>query len=86
MHIPSFSMSNANAKPRRPLWRRPSAQRPPARQAHFNAVIDAHGDMALTAALDGKPHNLRMNKDKHVLDVALNDGLDLPWLFCDGVC
>jgi|GEM_PF-4865118 ring-1,2-phenylacetyl-CoA epoxidase subunit PaaE len=45
-------------------------------QAHFNAVIDAHGERALTVVLGGKPHNLCMNKDKHVLDVALNDGLD----------
>jgi ring-1,2-phenylacetyl-CoA epoxidase subunit PaaE len=86
MHIPSLGTSDANAKPTRPLWRRSSAQRMLACQAHFNAVIDVHGDMALTVALDGKPHNLRMNKGERVLDVALSDWLDLPWSCCDGVC
>jgi hypothetical protein len=62
MHIPSLGTFDANAKPTRPLWRRSSAQKPLACQAHFTAVIDAHGDMALTAALDGKLHNLRMRQ------------------------
>jgi ring-1,2-phenylacetyl-CoA epoxidase subunit PaaE len=57
-----------------------------ARQAHFNAVIDADGEVALTVMLNGKPHSLRINKGERVLDVALNDGLDLPWSCCDGVC
>jgi ring-1,2-phenylacetyl-CoA epoxidase subunit PaaE len=86
MHIPSLGTSDENAKPTRPVWRRSSAQKPLACQAHFNAVIDADGEVALTAMFDGKPHNLRMNKDEHVLDVALNAGLDLPWSCCDGVC
>ena len=46
----------------------------------------AEGEVALTVVLDGKPHNLRMNKDEHVLDVALSAGLDLPWSCRGGVC
>ncbi len=42
--------------------------------------------MALTVVLDGIPHQLRMNKDERVLDVALNAGLDLPWSCRGGVC
>ncbi|MEX1167092.1 MAG: 2Fe-2S iron-sulfur cluster-binding protein [Hydrogenophaga sp.] len=46
----------------------------------------AQGEVALTVVLDGKPHSLRMNKDEHVLDVALAAGLDLPWSCRGGVC
>lgn len=44
------------------------------------------GEVALTVVLDGKPHALRMRKDEHVLDAALNAGLDLPWSCKGGVC
>jgi ring-1,2-phenylacetyl-CoA epoxidase subunit PaaE len=44
------------------------------------------GDVALTVVLDGKPHELRMNREERVLDVALNAGLDLPWSCRGGVC
>ena len=36
--------------------------------------------------LDGKPHELRMEPDQHVLDVALAAGLDLPYSCRGGVC
>ena len=49
-------------------------------------AIREDGEVALTVVLDGKPHSLRMNKDEHVLDVALNAGLDLPWSCRGGVC
>ncbi len=49
-------------------------------------AVRTDGEVALTVVLDGKPHSLRMNKDEHVLDVALNAGLDLPWSCRGGVC
>lgn len=49
-------------------------------------ALPTEGEVALTVVLDGKPHNLRMGKDEHVLDVALNAGLDLPWSCRGGVC
>lgn len=44
------------------------------------------GVIALTVVLDGKAHELRMNPDQHVLDVALAAGLDLPYSCRGGVC
>jgi ring-1,2-phenylacetyl-CoA epoxidase subunit PaaE len=44
------------------------------------------GKIALTVVLDGKPHELHMEPDQHVLDVALAAGLDLPWSCRGGVC
>jgi ring-1,2-phenylacetyl-CoA epoxidase subunit PaaE len=49
-------------------------------------AIRSDGEVALTLVLDGKPHQLWMNKDERVLDVALNAGLDLPWSCKGGVC
>ena len=49
-------------------------------------AVRTDGDVALTVVLDGKPHELRMNRDERVLDVALNAGLDLPWSCRGGVC
>ncbi|MDZ4175425.1 MAG: 2Fe-2S iron-sulfur cluster-binding protein [Hydrogenophaga sp.] len=49
-------------------------------------AVRTDGEVALTVVLDGKPHQLRMGKDEHVLDVALNAGLDLPWSCRGGVC
>ena len=36
--------------------------------------------------LDGKPHELNIGPDDHVLDVALAAGLDLPYSCKAGVC
>jgi len=36
--------------------------------------------------LDGKSHEMQMNADEHVLDVALACGLDLPYSCRGGVC
>ena len=40
----------------------------------------------LTVILDGKRHELTMAAHEHVLDVALEAGLDLPWSCKAGVC
>ena len=42
--------------------------------------------IALTVVLDGKSHELRMQADEHILDAALNAGLDLPYSCKGGVC
>lgn len=40
----------------------------------------------LTLVLDGKQHDLALGRDEHVLDAALNAGLDLPYSCKAGVC
>ena len=62
----------------------PADQRQAAVLGH--PAVPTEGEVALTVVLDGKPHQLRMGKDEHVLDVALNAGLDLPWSCRGGVC
>jgi ring-1,2-phenylacetyl-CoA epoxidase subunit PaaE len=42
--------------------------------------------IALTVVLDGKSHDIRMQADEHILDAALNAGLDLPYSCKGGVC
>ncbi len=43
-------------------------------------------EVALTVLLDGKEHELSMGRDEHLLDVALEAGLDLPYSCKAGVC
>ncbi|WP_137917354.1 2Fe-2S iron-sulfur cluster-binding protein [Hydrogenophaga sp. 2FB] len=62
----------------------PAAQRQAVVLGH--PAVRVEGEVALTVVLDGKPHELRMNRDERVLDVALNAGLDLPWSCRGGVC
>jgi len=62
----------------------PATQRRAAVLGH--PAVPTEGEVALTVMLDGKPHELRMNRDERVLDVALNAGLDLPWSCRGGVC
>lgn len=50
------------------------------------APRERDGEVELTVMLDGRPHVLRMGRDEHVLDVALDAGLDLPWSCRGGVC
>ncbi len=57
------------------------APRPVARQA-----TSSLSGIALTVVLDGKSHELRMQADEHILDAALNAGLDLPYSCKGGVC
>ena len=40
----------------------------------------------LTVVLDGKHHDIALGADEHVLDAALNAGLDLPFSCKGGVC
>lgn len=53
----------------------------PARTAATN---DA--DHTLDVVMDGKTHHLAMSANDHVLDVALDAGLDLPYSCKGGVC
>ncbi len=47
---------------------------------------NAPKDISLAIVLDGKQHELRIGPDEHVLDAALNAGLDLPFSCKAGVC
>ena len=65
----------------------------PAQAAKIQADTDAAPtraaaakDIALTIVLDGKEHELQIGADEHVLDAALNAGLDLPFSCKAGVC
>ncbi|NJD24494.1 MAG: phenylacetate-CoA oxygenase/reductase subunit PaaK [Betaproteobacteria bacterium] len=65
----------------------------PAQAAKIQADTDAaptrsaaSKDVALTVILDGKAHELQVGADEHVLDAALNAGLDLPFSCKAGVC
>ncbi|WP_372656923.1 1,2-phenylacetyl-CoA epoxidase subunit PaaE [Hydrogenophaga sp.] len=60
------------------------AQRLAATESHKVSALK--GSVALTVVLDGKPHELRMNREDRVLDVALAAGLDLPYSCRGGVC
>jgi ring-1,2-phenylacetyl-CoA epoxidase subunit PaaE len=51
----------------------------PSRASTLNGI-------ALTVVLDGKSHEIRMQADEHILDAALNAGLDLPYSCKGGVC
>lgn len=61
--------------------------------AKVQADTDAHlhkiaidKDIALTVVLDGKQHEIVMGADEHLLDAALEAGLDLPYACKGGVC
>ncbi len=65
----------------------------PAQAAKIQADTDAAHerkpaarDIALTVVLDGKQHELQIGADEHVLDAALEAGLDLPYSCKAGVC
>jgi ring-1,2-phenylacetyl-CoA epoxidase subunit PaaE len=47
---------------------------------------DAAKGIQLTVVIDGKQHELALGQDEHVLDAALNAGLDLPYSCKAGVC
>lgn len=63
-------------------------------QAHkVQADIDASKEKSasaktvhMTIVLDGKEHEVALSPDEHVLDAALNAGLDLPFSCKAGVC
>lgn len=48
--------------------------------------VDAAKGIKLTVVLDGKQHEMALGHDEHVLDAALNAGLDLPYSCKAGVC
>ncbi|MFZ9256562.1 MAG: 1,2-phenylacetyl-CoA epoxidase subunit PaaE [Burkholderiaceae bacterium] len=48
--------------------------------------IPANKDIALTVVLDGKQHEIAVSADEHLLDAALEAGLDLPYACKGGVC
>jgi ring-1,2-phenylacetyl-CoA epoxidase subunit PaaE len=61
--------------------------------AKVQADTDAHlekiaseKDVALTVVLDGKQHEIAVSPDEHLLDAALEAGLDLPYACKGGVC
>ncbi|HJV93081.1 MAG TPA: 1,2-phenylacetyl-CoA epoxidase subunit PaaE [Azonexus sp.] len=65
----------------------------PAQAAKIQADTDAAPlrekatkDITLTVVLDGKQHELQIAPDEHVLDAALDAGLDLPFSCKAGVC
>jgi ring-1,2-phenylacetyl-CoA epoxidase subunit PaaE len=43
-------------------------------------------NIALTVVLDGKHHEIAVSADEHLLDAALEAGLDLPYACKGGVC
>ena len=47
---------------------------------------DAAKGIQLTVVIDGKQHEMALGQDEHVLDAALNAGLDLPYSCKAGVC
>ncbi len=61
-----------------------AAPAPP--QAPRSEKAKSLSGMALTVVLDGKSHEMRIQPDEHILDVALNAGLDLPYSCKGGVC
>lgn len=88
-----LALLDAGVRPDRVLTERftsPTLDALPAEQRRTAVLgqpaLRTDGEVALTVVLDGKPHQLRMGKDEHVLDVALNAGLDLPWSCKGGVC
>ncbi|NIC40186.1 1,2-phenylacetyl-CoA epoxidase subunit PaaE [Aquabacterium sp. A08] len=65
----------------------------PAMAAKVQADVDAQAQRSdagkgirLTVVLDGKQHELALGAQEHVLDAALNAGLDLPYSCKAGVC
>jgi ring-1,2-phenylacetyl-CoA epoxidase subunit PaaE len=48
--------------------------------------LEGAKSVALSVILDGKEHEMMMAPNEHVLDVALNAGLDLPFSCKAGVC
>ncbi len=62
----------------------PEAERRQVKLTH-KAVRD-EGDVKLTVHFDGKPFDMPMTRQEHLLDVALAVGLNLPWSCKGGVC
>lgn len=57
-----------------------------ARKTTASSTGTTRETIQLRIVLDGKPYDMTMGPDDHVLDVALNNGLDLPYSCKGGVC
>jgi ring-1,2-phenylacetyl-CoA epoxidase subunit PaaE len=78
LHAERFYSDGALAAPAdRPQQRPATASQP---------VADAAPHTRLQVVLDGKTHSFAMGPQDHVLDVALDAGLDLPYSCKGGVC
>ena len=62
-----------------------SAIRQPMRASETQSV-HSHEGHSLHVVLDGKTHHMQMGGSDHLLDVALEAGLDLPYSCRGGVC
>lgn len=56
------------------------------RKASMTQHVGSKKAIPLRIILDGKPYEMSMDPDEHVLDVALQHGLDLPYSCKAGVC
>ena len=56
------------------------------RKSSTTQTAESNKTIQLRIVLDGKPYDMTMGPDDHVLDVALNHGLDLPYSCKGGVC
>ena len=70
IHTERFFADGATPTPRKP------STRPPGVKAAFELAV----------VMDGKTHHFGMDAADHVLDVALDGGLDLPYSCKGGVC
>jgi len=64
----------------------PAGAKPVGASSTAEAVASAAKDITMTLVLDGKEHEIAIGADEHVLDAALNAGLDLPFSCKAGVC
>jgi len=64
----------------------PPGAHPVGASSTAEAVATAAKDITMTLVLDGKEHEIAIGPDEHLLDAALNAGLDLPFSCKAGVC
>lgn len=64
----------------------PPGAHPVGASSTAEAVAAAAKDITMTLVLDGKQHEIAIGPDDHLLDAALNAGLDLPFSCKAGVC
>ncbi|ENO89344.1 2Fe-2S iron-sulfur cluster-binding protein [Thauera linaloolentis] len=64
----------------------PAGAQPVGTSSSAEAAATATKDITMTLVLDGKEHEIAIGPDEHLLDAALNAGLDLPFSCKAGVC
>lgn len=64
----------------------PAGAKPVGASSTAEAAASAAKDIRMTLVLDGKEHEIALGPDDHVLDAALDAGLDLPYSCKAGVC